>query len=213
MTSLLQVTIDSGLFEELLLGTIGAIAVLVAVAVIKAILQAGNVAKQGAAEQEAIPVLASRLSIGVTAQDRTSDPLNLRFTLSDPAVTLLGIEIANQLDKGASSADCVQVAPGTFVASVEAKVVQRWYNANPYWDGETRQLPIRVSLLTNGRAVSETVWVRMGQRATTGSKRHDGSDFSWFLDGPYLRSLPTPPRMPVQTQRATINTTKLEKRA
>jgi hypothetical protein len=213
MTSLLQVRIDSGLFEEVLLSTIGTIAVLVAVTVIKAVLRADTDAKQEAAEDEADPVLASRLSMRVTAQDRTSDPLNLRFTLTDPAATLLGIEISNQLDKGASSADCVQVGPGTFVAIVEAKAVQRWYNASPYWDGETRQLPIRVFLITNGRAVSETVWVRMGQHAMTDSELYDGSDFSWFLEGPYFRSLPTPPRMPIQTQRATINTTELKKRA
>ena len=82
------------------------------------------------------PVLTLRLSIIVAAQARTSDPLNLRFTLSDPGVTLLQIELANQFNKGAGTAQCVKEAPRIFVATVEPKVVQRWYNANPYWDGE-----------------------------------------------------------------------------
>ena len=142
------------------------------------------------AEQEIIPVLAGRLSMIVDAQDRASAPLHLRFTLSDPTVTLLRIEIANQLDKGTECAQCVKECPGVFVTTVEPKVVQRWYDASPYWDGETKQLPIRAFFMTNGRAAFQTVWVRMSPRTIACSGFPDVDDFAWFVGGPCSTARP-----------------------
>jgi hypothetical protein len=197
--ALIQVSVDPVVVTEILLGTIGAIAALVgAVLVLTAPGQARGAPER--AEQGTISVLARRLSMIVAAQDRTSDPLTLRFTLTDASVTLIRIEIANQLDKGAGTAKCVEEAPKIFTAKVEPKVVQRWYNANPYWDGETKQLPIRVSFIANGQAASRTIWVRMSPRRLSGSGPRGDSDFAWFLEGPYSRALPTPAQMPGRTR-------------
>jgi hypothetical protein len=199
LMALIQVSIDSVVVTEILLGTIGAIAALVgAVLVLTASPQAKGVSAK--AEQGTIAVLARRLSMIVAAQDRTSDPLTLRFTLADPFITLIRIEIANQLDKGAGTAKCVEEAPRIFSAKVEPKVVQRWYDANPYWDGEIKQLPIRVSFVSNGQAASETIWVRMSPRKMPGSGHRDESDFAWFLEGPCSKALPTLARMPSRTR-------------
>jgi hypothetical protein len=196
---LIQFSIDPVVVEEIVIGTIGAIASVVgAILLIKSSRQErGGPFK---AEQRAISVLARRLSMIVAAQDRMSDPLNLRFTLSDPTVTLLRVEIPNQLEKGTGNSPCVKEAPRTFVATVEPKVVLRWYNANSYWDGETKQLPIRVSFLANGLAESRTIWVRMSPRPMSGSRSHDDSDFAWFLEGPCPRALPSLARMPSGTR-------------
>ena len=185
-----QVSVDPVVVEEILIGTIGAIAALVgAIAVMKAALPAkGTITRS---EERMHSVGAGRLSMIVAAQDRTSDPLNLRFTVPDPAVTLLRIELANQLDKRAGTAQCVKEAPRVFVATVEPKVVQRWYNANPYWDGETKQLPIRVSFITNGQAGCQTVWAAMSARTMPSSGLPDVSDFEWFLKGPCSKAHPT----------------------
>jgi hypothetical protein len=185
-----QVSVDPVVVEEILIGTIGAIAALVgAIAVMKAALPAkGTITRS---EERMHSVAAGRLSMIVAAQDRTSDPLNLRFTVPDPAVTLLRIELANQLDKRAGTAQCVKEAPRVFVATVEPKVVQRWYNANPYWDGETKQLPIRVSFITNGQAGCQTVWAAMSARTMPSSGLPDVSDFEWFLKGPCSKAHPT----------------------
>jgi hypothetical protein len=197
--ALIQVSIDTVVVTEILLGTIGAIAAVVgAVLVLTAPPRAKGAS--GKAEQGTIAVVARRLSMIVAAQDRTSDPLTLRFTLADPFITLIRIEIANQLDKGAGTAKCVEEAPRIFAAKVEPKVVQRWYNANPYWDGETKQLPIRVSFVSNGQAASETIWVRMSPRKMPGSEHRDESDFAWFLEGPCSKALPTLARMPSRTR-------------
>ncbi len=145
---------------------------------------------------EIFPVPVGPLSMTVSAQQRTSDPLNLRFTVSDQNVTLLCIEIANQLDKGAETSQCVEAAPGVFVASLDPVVVQRWYNASPYWDGETKQLPIRVSFLANGQAASRTIWVAVSQVPISGRRHGDDSGFAWFLEGPCLRDVPAPKQIP-----------------
>ena len=182
--TLLHVSIDHVPAEGLLLAfAIGVIWVVVrAISLIKASPEAPG--GPTPAEQGMLPVPAGRMSMIVTGQDRTSAPLHLRFTLSDPTITLLRIEIANQLDRRAECAECVKECTGVFVTTVEPKVVQRWYNANPYWDGETKQLPIRASFMTNGQAVCRTIWVRMGPRIIASSRLPDVNDFAWFLEGP-----------------------------
>jgi hypothetical protein len=190
VVALMQVSIDPVFVEVLLVGTIGAIAALVgAIAVLRAVQDARSSPTK--AEQGLVPVLAERLAMIVAAQDRMSDPLHLHFTLTGPAVTLLRIELANQLDKATRTAQCVKEAPGIFVTSVEPKVVQRWYNANPYWDGETKKLPIRVFFITHGQAACRTIWVKMSPRTMPDSGLADVSDFEWFLQGPCSRVLPT----------------------
>ena len=127
-----------------LVGIIGAVAIVVgATAAMEAVSQARGILPT--ADEELLLVQPMRLSMIVAARGRMSEPLHLRFTLADPAVTLIQIELANQLDREARTAQCVKTAPKVFVAEVEPKVVQRWYNANPYWNGETKQLPIQVS--------------------------------------------------------------------
>jgi hypothetical protein len=184
LMTLLHVSIDHVPAEGLLLAfAISVIWVVVrAIALIKASPEARGV--PAPAEQGMLPVPAGRMSMIVVAQDRTSAPLHLRFTLSDPTITLLRIEIANQLDKRAECAECVKEGTGVFVTTVVPKVVQRWYNANPYWDGETKQLPIRASFMTNGQAVCRTIWVRMRPRMIANSGLPDVNDFAWFLEGP-----------------------------
>jgi hypothetical protein len=184
LMTLLHVIIDHVPAEGLLLAfTIGVIWVVVrAIALIKASPEAGGGRTQPG--QGMLPVLTGRMSMIVAGQDRTSAPLHLRFTLSDPTITLLRIEIANQLDKRAECAECVKEGTGVFVTTVVPKVVQRWYNANPYWDGETKQLPIRASFMTNGQAVCRTIWVRMRPRMIANSGLPDVNDFAWFLEGP-----------------------------
>ena len=184
---MIQVSIDPVVIEELLIGTIGAVASVVgAIAVLKAAPQASDSPTAG--REKTSSVAARRLSMSVAAQARTSDPLNLRFTLPDPHITLLRIELANQLDKRVGTALCIKEAPQRFVATVEPKVVQRWYNANSYWDGETKQLPIRVSFIANGQAGWQTIWAAMSPRIMPGSSLSDAHDFGWFLKGPCSRA-------------------------
>jgi len=173
-----------------LVGIIGAVAIVVgATAAMEALSEArGNLRS---ADEELLPVQPIRLSMIVAAQDRMSEPLNLRFTLSDPAVTLLQIELPNQLDREARTAQCVKITPKVFVAEVEPKVVQRWYNANPYWDGETKQLPICVFFTGHGQAGCRTIWVTMSPVRLPSSGLLDVLDFAWYVEGPCRRTIAT----------------------
>jgi len=173
-----------------LVGIIGAVAIVIgATAAIEAISHARSPVPT--AGEELLLVQPMRLSIIVDAQGRMSEPLPLRFTLADPAVTLIQIELANQLDREARTAQCVKTGPKVFVAEVEPKVVQRWYNANPYWDGETKQLPISVFFAGHGQAGCRTIWVTMTPVRLPSSGLPDVTDFAWYVEGPCRRTTPT----------------------
>jgi hypothetical protein len=179
---LMQDSIDLGAIGGLLVAAIGIVAATIGViAAAKATHDArGSPART---DREILPVLAERLSMNVSAQGKMNEPLVLRFTLDEPAITLLRIEVANQLDHGAGTAQCVEAAPRVFVAAVEPKVVQRWYNANPYWDGETKLLPICVFFRAEGQAACRTIWVKVNPGKLPSSGRADASNFAWFLNG------------------------------
>jgi hypothetical protein len=197
--ALIQVSIDPVVAEELLLGAICTIAAVVgAIAVLKATPE--DRGSPTNVDVEIHPDLAERLSMTVTAQGRMSEPLILCFTLSDPAVTLLRIEIANQLDRRVATVQCVQAAPKTFLAEVDPNLIQRWYNANPYWDGETKQLPIQVLCKTDTQAACRTIWVTMSPRKAPKSGLPDMSHFAWFLEGPSLKKPPDRERTTSRTR-------------
>ncbi len=203
--ALIAFSIDPVVVEEVLLCAIGTIATAVGViALVKAAPRASSGPAE--AEQGMISLPAGRLSMIVAAQDRMSNPLNLRFTFNDPSVTLLRIELANQLDKGTKTSQCVKEAPRIFVATVEPKTVQRWYNANPYWYGETKQLPIRAFYTTHEQAACRTIWVRMSPRKMANAELPDVSDFSWFLEGPFSGTRPTLVLMPSLTRTDRLST-------
>ena len=128
-------------------------------------------------------VLAERPSMIVDAQNKMSEDLILRFKLTDPAITLFRIELANQLDKAVGAIECVKIDLQIFIAPAGPTVVQRWYNANPYWRGETKQLPIRVFMGDGGHALCRTIWV-MVSPVPPHSGPIDIDNFTWLLDGP-----------------------------
>jgi len=120
----------------------------------------------------------------VGAQNRMNEDLIFQFTLTEPDIILLRIELANQLEKTVGDAECLSVDPMIFVAAVEPKVVQHWYNANRYWDGETKRLPMRVFFCAGGQATCRTVWVMMSPSRAPTAGPIDLDDSSWLLDGP-----------------------------
>lgn len=80
---------------------------------------------------------------------------------------------------------CAKAAPELFIAAVEPKVVDRWYNANGYWDGETKRVPICMHFVVSGRAECQTIWVAMKPIKVENSVPSD--DLNWFVEGPCSR--------------------------
>ena len=173
-----------------LVSIIGAVAIVVgATAVMEAVSQTrGNLPT---ADEALLSVQPIRLSMIVEGRGRMTEPLHLHFTLADPAVALIQIELANPLDREARAAQCVKTASKVFVAEVEPKVIQRWYNANPYWDGETKQLPMSVFFAGHGQAGCRTIWVSMTPIKLPCSGLPDLTDFGWYVEGPCRRTTPT----------------------
>ena len=189
----IHLNIDPVLIEGVLVGTIGTIAATICV---KAAIAVSREAKASRTSiqttQELPPDLANRLSMTVSGSCRMGDPLILHFVLADPAVILLQIDLANPLDKGAKTFSCVQVNPGVFVVTVEPKVVERWYNANGYWQGETKRLPIAVMFTLGGHAGCRTIWAEMYPGTLENSQFSGDASFSWFVEGPCKSPVPTP---------------------
>jgi hypothetical protein len=179
----MQEYIDPNAVDVLLAGTVGTLAVLAGSIAAVTVGRHTSVlpARSG---KRANSVLAERPSLIVEAQNKMTEDLILRFTFTNPAITLFRIELANQLDKTAGTVECVKANPQIFVAAAEPKVVQRWYNANQYWNGETKQLPIRVFMGDGGHAACRTIWVMMSPGAPPGSGPTDVENSTWLLDGP-----------------------------
>jgi len=179
----MQETIYLDSISVLLAGTVGTIAVMASSIAAVTVSRHSNV-RPTKARKRGHSFLNERVSMTVDAQNKMNEQLILRFKIADPDIILFRIELATQLDKAAGIIDCVNVDPQVFVAAAEPKVVQRWYNANRYWNGETKQLPIRVFLCAGGQAVCRTIWVMMSPGSPQGSGPADVDDFTWILDGP-----------------------------
>lgn len=198
----IHVNIDPVLIEGVLVGTIGTIAATIYVKAAIAVSREAK-AKRSSIEttQELPPDLANRLSMTVVGSGRVCDPLNLHFMLTDPAVTLVRIELANPLDKGAKTASCVKATDELFVATLEPKVVERWYNGNGYWKGETKKLPIAVLFTIGGHAGCRTIWVEMYPGTLGDSQLSGDASFAWFVEGPCEG--PGPTAAPISTRTGT----------
>jgi len=194
----LHFSIDPVVLEGLLVGTIGIVAATVSVIAAIAVARQAR-AGPDEADQDLLPVLANRLSMIVRGGSRRCDPLSLHFILTEPAITLLRIDLTNPLDKRARTAPCVKAAPEVFIAALEPKVVEHWYNANRYWKGETKKLPIRVLFTVGAHAGCQTIWVAVSPIKLARSGLADDLDFAWFVEGPCSRPLHTPESMPGRT--------------
>jgi hypothetical protein len=178
----MQEITDPNTLSALLVGTVGTLAI-VAGSIAAHVTRRANV-RPAKAGKGAHSVLAAHPSMTVHAQNKMNEHLILVFKVSDPAITLFRVQLDNQLDQTVGPIQCLKTDPQIFVAAAEPKVVQRWYNANPYWNGETKRLPIRVFMGDGGHAACRTIWVMMSPGAPAGSGPTDVENFTWLLDGP-----------------------------
>ena len=178
----MQEITDPNTLSALLVGTVGTLAI-VAGSIAAHVTRRANV-RPAKAGKGAHSVLAAHPSMTVHAQNKMNEHLFLVFKVSDPAITLFRVQLDNQLDQTVGPIQCLKIDPQIFVAAAEPKVVQRWYNANPYWNGETKRLPIRVFMGDGGHAACRTIWVMMSPGAPAGSGPTDVENFTWLLDGP-----------------------------
>ena len=178
----MQEITDPNTLSALLVGTVGTLAI-VAGSIAAHVTRRANV-RPARAGKGAHSVLAAHPSMTVHAQNKMNEHLVLVFKVSDPAITLFRVQLDNQLDQTVGPIQCLKIDPQIFVAAAEPKVVQLWYNANPYWNGETKRLPIRVFMGDGGHAACRTIWVMMSPGAPAGSGPTDVENFTWLLDGP-----------------------------
>lgn len=92
---------------------------------------------------------ARRISIHVAGEsDISGNSMTLTFTLKDPNVVLLQIELANEIGSSFGHAECASVAPNQFTAAFDIDVVRTWFESATKIDIYARRvLTIRARLL------------------------------------------------------------------
>jgi hypothetical protein len=127
---------------------------------------------------------AQKVSISVNANDRMNDPLNLRFTLNDPLVTLTRIETFNQVGTLFGSADCSLIETLIFSASIEPNMAQRWFSAGtPDQSFNRKLLRLRAHMLIENREVYRDFAVHLVQGSRQGIDRTHMNEQIFILEG------------------------------
>ena len=105
-------------------------------------------------EQRSNEVLAaaSRVSITARGDPNYGEPLRITFTLKEPNISLVYIELLNESGELFGSSACVNEAPNAFATSLEQDIARRWFNGGTQertWD--VRRLVLRATLLIGER--------------------------------------------------------------
>ena len=129
----------------------------------------------GQEERTALQNRANRVSIAVSAQGPGDQPLSLHFVLNDPAVVLQRIDLINERDMLAGFVECVAAEPLTFTATVDPRLVERWFQSGRT-DGHLNWmlLNVRAYIGIGAEDAARTFAVRLIQAS---------NDRSWILDG------------------------------
>jgi hypothetical protein len=105
---------------------------------------------------------AERVSISVNGRNRLIEPLTLVLTVKDPGVTLLRIELVNDLGMFSGMTDCLPSDPLSFIATIPPEVAQRWFGSCRTGLSTNQKLaPIRAFMKIEGREVHRTFSVNM----------------------------------------------------
>jgi len=101
---------------------------------------------------EVLAAAASRVSITARGDPNYGEPLRITFTLKEPNISLVYIELLNESGELFGSSACVNEAPNAFATSLEQDIARRWFNGGTQertWD--VRRLVLRATLLIGER--------------------------------------------------------------
>jgi hypothetical protein len=121
----------------------------------------------------------------VNAWNRTVDPLELVFTLTDPSVSLLRIELVNDSDMLSGTADCLLLDPRCFKAVLEQKVAKRWFDSGSPARQSVNQrlLVIRAHVVIDGQETLRAFSVTMFQGSQQGPEGPGSREGVFTLSG------------------------------
>ena len=105
-------------------------------------------ARQQEQHQEELTREAARhISIYVKGEYGNAGPMMLRFTIQNPTVVLLNVQLKNELGATFGQADCVQLGLQEFTADFNVLDIQKWYESATTTDMQGRRvLMIRARL-------------------------------------------------------------------
>ena len=137
----------------------------------------GHLAEQN--RRESLLDQAGKVSISVKASGFSTDPLELRFTLKDPGVKLLRIDLINRLDTPTGSADCIQVEPLIFSTTIDPQIAGAWFQAGDFHGSvDNRLLRVRAILEIEGAQTHRALSVIMSQDSRPRSSPNQWEPYS-----------------------------------
>jgi hypothetical protein len=98
----------------------------------------GHLSEQN--ERESLTKLAQRVSISVTGEHRMNHPLTLSLKIKDPSVTLIRVELINDVDMLSGEADCLRLDSLNFSSTVLPQVAQQWFGSCPIYQAMNRKM-------------------------------------------------------------------------
>ena len=119
--------------------------------------------------RELLSAQAQHLSISVSAQNRTTELLEVLFTLKDSTVTLLRVDLINNVDTLSGTVDCIHTGPLTFTANVGSDAVRSWFNsADRMEPANYKMLLIRVFFKIDEQEAHRTFSAQLWQSSRQG---------------------------------------------
>lgn len=97
--------------------------------------------------QEKLAVVANRVSISARGTQLYGGPLRIAFTLKEPDVSLVYIELLNEVKALFGASLCTQEEPLVFTASIDGIAARRWFDGGKAEGNvDLRRLVIRATL-------------------------------------------------------------------
>lgn len=118
------------------------------------------------AEQQARDVLnvkAQQISIAVRGEDDWGTPLHLRLALKDPKVSLSRLDLYNEDGTHFGSAECEEVDPLVFSATIDPGVAMQWYFGGTELNMVHRRLSLRTHMILGGQELYRQFAVRLAR--------------------------------------------------
>jgi hypothetical protein len=109
---------------------------------------------KGQMERDQLISKANRVSVSVSGDGPSAEPLVVHLTLKDASVTIKHIELINDANSFFGSAPCNRVGELEFTASIEPKTVLSWFNGGVRIQHITRvRVNLRVFMLMETQEV------------------------------------------------------------
>jgi hypothetical protein len=134
--------------------------------------------------RELLEIQAEQLSISVTAQNTTEEPLKLTLTLKDQRAALLRIDLINNRNMLSGTFDCEMEGPLIFTAKVAPDAARSWFGSGDRTENfNLMRLQIRAFFRIDGPEANRTFSVHLARVLMPIPGNFARTESVWQLNG------------------------------